>query len=161
MLIMPTLVAALWMNAFGGTAVSQYVDGGYLDVIAAVQAQQPEIALFALLDTLPLAPVISVFGLVLIVVFFVTSSDSGSLVIDTITAGGKLDTPVPQRVFWCIFEKGLVAIALLLAAGLVAAQAATLAAGLPFTLVLVALCYSTWKGLRASTVGRAKSATAP
>ena len=154
MLIMPTLVAALWMNAFGGTAVSQYVDGGYPDVIAAVQAQQPEIALFALLDTLPLAPVISVFGLVLIVVFFVTSSDSGSLVIDTITAGGKLDTPVPQRVFWCIFE-GLVAIALLLGGGLVAAQAATLAAGLPFTLVLVALCYSTWKGLRASTAGRA------
>ena len=128
MLIRPTLVAALSMNAFGGTAVSQYVDGGYPDVIAAVQAQQPEIALFALLDTLPLAPVMSVFGLVLVVVFFVTSSDSGSLVIDTITAGGKLDTPVPQRVFWCIFE-GLVAIALLLGGGLVAAQAATLAVG--------------------------------
>ena len=154
MLIMPTLVAALWMNAFGGTAVSQYVDGGYPDVIAAVQAQQPEIALFALLDTLPLAPVMSVFGLVLVVVFFVTSSDSGSLVIDTITAGGKLDTPVPQRVFWCIFE-GLVAIALLLGGGLVAAQAATLAAGLPFALVLVALCCSTWKGLRATQTGRA------
>ena len=155
MLIMPTLVAALWMNAFGGTAVSQYVDGGHPDVIAAVQAQRPEIALFALLDTLPLAPVMSVFGLVLIVVFFVTSSDSGSLVIDTITAGGKLDTPVPQRVFWCIFE-GLVAIALLLGGGLVAAQAATLAVGLPVALVLVALCYSTWKGLRATQTGRAR-----
>ena len=89
MLIIPTLVAALWMNAFGGTAVSQYVDRGYPNVIAAVQAQQPEIALFALLETLPLANVTSVIGLVLIVVFFVTSSDSGSLVIDTITAGGK------------------------------------------------------------------------
>ena len=142
------------MNAFGGTAVSQYVEGGYPDVIAAVQAQQPEIALFALLDTLPLANVTSVLGLVLIVVFFVTSSDSGSLVIDTITAGGKLDAPVAQRVFWCVLE-GLVAIALLLGGGLVAAQAATLAAGLPFAVVLVALCYSTWKGLRASTAGRA------
>ena len=154
MLIIPTLVAALWMNAFGGTAVSQYVDRGYPDVIAAVQAQQPEIALFALLDTLPLANVTSVIGLVLIVVFFVTSSDSGSLVIDTITAGGKLDAPVAQRVFWCAFE-GLVAIALLLGGGLVAAQAATLAAGLPFALVLVALCYSTWKGLRATQTGQA------
>ena len=96
----------------------------------------------------------SVFGLVLVVVFFVTSSDSGSLVIDTITAGGKLDTPVPQRVFWCIFE-GLVAIARLLGGGLVAAQAATLAVGLPVALVLVAMCYSTWKGLRASTAGTA------
>ena len=154
MLIIPTLVAALWMNAFGGTAVSQYVDRGYPDVIAAVQAQQPEIALFALLETLPLANVTSVIGLVLIVVFFVTSSDSGSLVIDTITASGKLDAPVAQRVFWCVLE-GLVAIALLLGGGLVAAQAATLAAGLPFAVVLVALCYSTWKGLRASTAGRA------
>ena len=154
MLIIPTLIVALWMNAFGGTAVSQYVDRGHLDVIAAVQAQQPEIALFALLETLPLANVTSFIGLVLIVVFFVTSSDSGSLVIDTITAGGKLDAPVAQRVFWCVFE-GLVAIALLLGGGLVAAQAATLAAGLPFALVLVALCYSTWKGLRATQTGRA------
>ena len=154
MLIIPTLIVALWMNAFGGTAVSQYVDRGHLDVIAAVQAQQPEIALFALLETLPLANVTSFIGLVLIVVFFVTSSDSGSLVIDTITAGGKLDAPVAQRVFWCVFE-GLVAVALLLGGGLVAAQAATLAAGLPLALVLVALCYSTWKGLRATQTGRA------
>ena len=155
MLLIPTLLIALWMNAFGGTAVSQYIDGGYPDVIAAVQAQQPEIALFALLETLPLANVTSVIGLVLIVVFFVTSSDSGSLVIDTITAGGKLDSPVAQRVFWCVLE-GLVAIALLLGGGLVAAQAATLAAGLPFAVVLVALCYSPWKGLRASTAGRGR-----
>ena len=149
MLIIPTLTIAIWMNAFGGTAVSQYVDRGHLDVIAAVQAQQPEIALFALLETLPLANVTAVIGLVLIVVFFVTSSDSGSLVIDTITAGGKLDAPVAQRVFWCVFE-GLVTVALLLGGGLVAAQAAITAAGLPFALVLIALCYSTWKGLRAT-----------
>ena len=153
MLIIPTLVAAIWMNAFGGTAVSQYVDHGHPEVIAAVQAQQPEIALFTMLETLPLANITSFLGIVLIVVFFVTSSDSGSLVIDTITAGGKLDAPVAQRVFWCVLE-GIVAIALLLGGGLVAAQAATLATGLPFALVLVAMCYSTWKGLRASTVGR-------
>ena len=108
------------------------------------------IALFALLETLPLATVSSFLGLVLVVVFFVTSSDSGSLVIDTITAGGKLDTPIAQRAFWCIFE-GFVAIALLLGGGLVAAQAAILATGLPLALVLAAMCYSTWQGLRAST----------
>ena len=106
-----------------------------------------------LLETLPLVNVTSFIGLVLVVVFFVTSSDSGSLVIDTITAGGKLDTPVVQRVFWCVLE-GLVAIALLLGGGLVAAQAATLAAGLPFVLVLLAMCYSIWKGLREATAGR-------
>ena len=155
MLVIPTLTATIWMNAFGGTALSQYVDRGHPDVIAAVQAQQPEMALFALLETLPLATVTSFIGLVLVVVFFVTSSDSGSLVIDTITAGGKLDAPVVQRVFWCVFE-GLIAIVLLLGGGLVAAQAATLATALPFALVLVAMCYSTWKGLRASTAGRVR-----
>ena len=82
-LIVPTLIAAIWMNAFGGTAVSQYLDRGHPDVIAAVQAQQPEIALFAMLETLPLANLTSFIGIVLVVVFFVTSSDSGSLVIDT------------------------------------------------------------------------------
>ncbi len=153
MLVIPTLTVTIWMNAFGGTAVSQYVDRGHSAVIAAVQAQQPELALFALLETMPFATVTSFIGLVLVVVFFVTSSDSGSLVIDTITAGGKLDAPVVQRAFWCVFE-GLTAIALLLGGGLVAAQAATIAAGLPFALVLVAMCYSTWKGLRASTAGR-------
>ena len=83
-----------------------------------------------MLETLPLANITSFLGIVLIVVFFVTSSDSGSLVIDTITAGGKLDAPVAQRVFWCVLE-GIVAIALLLGGGLVAAQAATLATGPP------------------------------
>ena len=155
MLIVPTTMIAVWMNAFGGTALSQYLDSGHRDVIAAVQAQQPEIALFMLLETLPLVNVTSFIGLVLVVVFFVTSSDSGSLVIDTITAGGKLDAPVVQRVFWCVLE-GLVAIALLLGGGLVAAQAATLAAGLPFVLVLVALCCSIWKGLRETTRGKGR-----
>jgi BCCT family betaine/carnitine transporter len=57
-----------------------------------------------MLESLPLASITSFIGIVLVIVFFVTSSDSGSLVIDTITAGGKVDAPVPQRVFWCTFE---------------------------------------------------------
>ena len=75
-----------------------------------------------------------------------TSSDTGSLVIDTITAGGKVDAPKPQRVFWCIFE-GLVAIALLLGSGLGALQAAAISTGLPFALGLSVTCYSLIKGL--------------
>ena len=73
-------------------------------------------------------------ALVLIVIFFVTSSDSGSLVIDTITAGGKMDAPVSQRIFWCTLE-GLVAIALLLGGGLSALQGAAVSTGIPFTFV--------------------------
>ena len=154
-LILPTLIIAIWMNAFGGTAVRHYLDHGHPDVIAAVQAQQPELALFALLETLPLVNITSFIGVVLAMVFFVTSSDSGSLVIDTITAGGKLDAPVVQRIFWCVFE-GLVAIALLLGGGLISAQATTLAAGLPFVLVLAAVGCSAWKGLRASVADKAR-----
>ncbi len=83
----------------------------------------------------------------LVIVFFVTSSDSGSLVIDTNTAGGKVDAPVAQRIFWCTFE-GLVAIALLLGGGLASLQAAAIATGFPFAIVLVAMVYSTYRGLR-------------
>ena len=148
MLVVPMLVSALWMNVFGATALSHYLDGGQTAVVEAVQAQQPELALFRMLEVLPLAGVSSGIAIVLVIVFFVTSSDSGSLVIDTITAGGKLDAPVAQRVFWCAFE-GIVAITLLLGGGLVALQTAALATGFPFALVLIAMCYSIWKGLRA------------
>ena len=149
MLVVPMLVSALWMNVFGATAISNYLDGGDTAVVEAVQAQQPELALFRMLEALPFAGVTSIIGIVLVVIFFVTSSDSGSLVIDTITAGGKLDAPVAQRVFWCAFE-GVVAITLLVSGGLVALQTAALMTGFPFALVLLGMCYSTWKGLRAA-----------
>ncbi len=99
----------------------------------------PPLSLFAMLEGLPLAAITSTIGIVLVIVFFVTSSDSGSLVIDTITAGGKVDAPVSQRVFWCTFE-GLVAIALLLGGGLVSLQAMVISTGLPFTVILLAIC---------------------
>jgi BCCT family betaine/carnitine transporter len=94
-----------------------------------------------------LATITSTIGIILVVVFFVTSSDSGSLVIDTITAGGKVDAPVPQRVFWCIFE-GAVAIVLLIGGGLAALQSAVISTGLPFTLVLLVMCWAIFRGLQ-------------
>lgn len=93
-----------------------------------------------------LAANIFVVFCLLLIVFFVTSSDSGSLVIDTITAGGKIDAPVPQRVFWCTFE-GLVAIALLIGGGLTSLQAMVISTGLPFTIVLLLMCWAILKGL--------------
>ncbi|MCP4825191.1 MAG: BCCT family transporter, partial [Shimia sp.] len=94
----------------------------------------------------PLTGVLSFIGIVLVVVFFVTSSDSGSLVIDTITAGGKTDAPTAQRVFWCIIE-GAIAIALLLGGGLGALQAASIATGFPFAVVLMLMVVSVTIGL--------------
>ena len=149
MLVVPVLLSALWMNAFGATALSLHLGDGHTGVVEAVLAQQPELALFRMLEVLPLSNVTSFIGIVLVIVFFVTSSDSGSLVIDTITAGGKLDAPIPQRVFWCAFE-GIVAITLLLGGGLVALQTAALVTGFPFALVMIAMCYAVWKGLRAA-----------
>jgi BCCT family betaine/carnitine transporter len=146
-LVIPTIGCALWMNAFGGVAISQYVNQGYTGVTDLVSNWTPELSLFAMLEPLPLTGVTSFVGIVLVIVFFVTSSDSGSLVIDTITAGGKMNAPVAQRAFWAILE-GLVAIALLLGGGLAALQAAAIATGLPFALVLLAICVSTYMGLR-------------
>jgi BCCT family betaine/carnitine transporter len=141
-LLIPSTVSVLWMTAFGGTAISQVVNDGYEAVVSAPL----ELQLFTMLNALPLASISSFIGIVLVIVFFVTSSDSGSLVIDTITAGGKIDAPVPQRVFWAAFE-GLVAIALLLGGGLTALQAMAVSTGFPFTIVLLLACYAVVKGL--------------
>ncbi|OPX55441.1 betaine/carnitine transporter, BCCT family [Oceanospirillum multiglobuliferum] len=141
-LLIPSLACVLWMTAFGGTAISQLVNDGYQ---AVSQADLP-IKLFMMLDTLPLSEITSLIAIVLVIVFFVTSSDSGSLVIDAISAGGKVDSPKPQRVFWCTFE-GLVAIALILGGGLTALQAMAVSTGFPFTIVLLVACVSVLKGL--------------
>jgi BCCT family betaine/carnitine transporter len=142
-LLIPSLVCVLWMSVFGGTAIHQVLADGY----TAAQDAPLELKLFKMLDELPLTAITSFIGIILVIVFFVTSSDSGSLVIDTITAGGKVDAPVPQRVFWCIFE-GAVAIVLLLSAGgLQSLQSMVISTGLPFTIVLLLMCWAIWRGL--------------
>ncbi|WP_146587820.1 BCCT family transporter [Puniceibacterium confluentis] len=144
-LLIPSLVCVLWMSVFGGTALHQVIADGY----TVAQDAPLELQLFKMLDGLPLAGITSFIGIILVIVFFVTSSDSGSLVIDTITAGGKVDAPVPQRVFWCIFE-GAVAIVLLLSAGgLKSLQSMVISTGLPFTIVLLVMCWAIYKGLQA------------
>ncbi|SIN97261.1 BCCT family transporter [Vannielia litorea] len=147
-LIIPSLVCVFWMAVFGGAAINDMVANPDASLVKAqvIDAYKPELSLFAMLQGLPWTAVTSTVGIVLVIVFFVTSSDSGSLVIDTITAGGKVDAPVPQRVFWCTFE-GLVAIALLLGGGLGALQAMVISTGLPFTIVLLLMCFAIIKGL--------------
>lgn len=141
-LLVPSLVSVLWMTAFGGTAINQLLVDGF----TGAQDAGLELKLFSMLGEMPLTGITSFIGIVLVVVFFITSSDSGSLVIDTITAGGKVNAPVPQRVFWASIE-GVIAIALLLGGGLVALQAMAVSTGLPFTIVLLVGCISIVKGL--------------
>ncbi|EKE70435.1 MULTISPECIES: BCCT family transporter [Roseobacteraceae] len=142
-LLVPSLVCVAWMSVFGGSAISQVVRDGYTAVAEAALPLQ----LFTMLDAMPWTSITSFIGIILVIVFFVTSSDSGSLVIDTIAAGGKVDAPVPQRVFWCLFE-GIVAIVLLLSAGgLGTLQSMVISTGLPFTVVLLVMCVAIWRGL--------------
>ena len=143
-LLIPSLVCILWMSVFGGVAIQQVVQDGYT---TAQDAELPR-QLFAMLNALPLAGITSAIGIVLVIVFFVTSSDSGSLVIDTITAGGKVDAPVPQRVFWCIFEGAIAIVLLLSIGGLQSLQSMVISTGLPFAVVLLFMCYAIYRGLR-------------
>ncbi|MEM8662664.1 MAG: BCCT family transporter [Pseudomonadota bacterium] len=154
-ILVPTIVSIIWMSTFGGAAIEQVIGQGNQSVADAAQ----EVKLFLMLQEYPLTQIASFIGIVLVIVFFVTSSDSGSLVIDTITAGGKIDAPVAQRVFWCTFE-GVVAIVLLLGGGLTALQAAAVATGVPFAFILLAMMVSTFIGLMAERAAN-KSARLP
>lgn len=141
-LVIPTLVSVVWMSSFGETALHQLAQGYQGARDAALELQ-----LFAMLDQLPLSSLTSLVGIVLVMVFFITSSDSGSLVIDSITSGGKVSSPKTQRVFWVVIE-GAIAIALLLGGGLTALQAAVLITGVPFMFVVLISGYSAYQGLR-------------
>ena len=149
-LLLPTLLCLIWFSAFGGTAIHQFLTDGYTGVTEKVETYTYPIALFEMFAGLPWTLLLSCVAMTLTIIFFVTSSDSGSLIIDIIAAGGKVDAPVPQRVFWCTVE-GLVAIALLLGGGLKALQAASLATGFPFAIVLLGMGVCVWIGLRSES----------
>jgi choline/glycine/proline betaine transport protein len=144
-MILPTLLSFLWMSTLGGSAL-HLESMGIADIATTVE-ENVSTALFVMLENFPLTQVTSFIGVILVTIFFVTSSDSGSLVVDHLTSGGKLDSPVPQRIFWAVME-GLVAAALLLGGGLTALQSASIATGLPFTLILIIMVYSLYRGLQ-------------
>ena len=145
-LIVPTVVTVVWMSAFGGNGLDQAADGiGDL----ADGVSDSTLALFQMLSQLPLTGITSFLAICLVLVFFVTSSDSGSLVIDSITSGGKTDAPVNQRIFWATAE-GVIAAVLLVVGGnaaLEALSAGAVSVGLPFTILLLIMCVSLTRGL--------------
>ncbi|MGM0377322.1 MAG: BCCT family transporter, partial [Bacteroidota bacterium] len=144
-LIVPTLITFLWLSAFGGSAIFLELNS-LADIATAVQ-ENVATSLYILLEEYPLASITSLVGVLLVTSFFVTSSDSGSLVVDSLTAGGKLDAPVPQRVFWALTE-GAIAAVLLIGGGLSALQTAAIITGLPFAIILIILMFSLLRGLR-------------
>ena len=156
-LLAPTLVSFAWFTIFGNSALE--TEG----VVDEVMELGTDVGMFALIDNLGvpggLATVLSILVIFVVVVFFVTSSDSGSFVIDMLTSGGDLHPAVQTRVFWAITE-GAVAAALLLAggtAGLEGLQAGAVAAGFPFAIVLVFATWSLLRGLRAEVPRASRS----
>ncbi|TEW56057.1 BCCT family transporter [Psychromonas sp. RZ22] len=147
-LIIPTSVTVIWMSVFGGNAIDQIVN--HVGILGDKGLTSVPLAMFEMFDALPFGSILSVLAIVLVLVFFITSSDSGSLVIDSITAGGKVDAPVPQRIFWASIE-GAIAVALLWVGGIhaiEALQAAAISTALPFTIILLIMCVSLLMGMR-------------
>ncbi|MGM0855562.1 MAG: BCCT family transporter [Pseudomonadota bacterium] len=147
-LLVPSLFIFVWMGVFGSTALDQLYANPASSLVKeyVIDNYRPELSLFGMLNELPLTGLMSTLGIILALIFFVTSSDSGSLVIDTITAGGKIDAPRPQRMFWAVVE-GLIAIVLLIGGGLTALQAGVTATAIPFSIVMMLMCYSIIKAL--------------
>ncbi|OCH08462.1 BCCT transporter [Aliivibrio fischeri] len=153
-LIVPTLFTVLWMSIFGGVAIDQVVNN--IGTLGSKGLTDVSLAMFEMFDALPMGNILSMIAVVLVLVFFITSSDSGSLVIDSITAGGKVDAPMPQRVFWAFME-GAIAVALLWVGGteaIQALQAGAISTALPFTLILLAMCVSLVMGMRTEKYNR-------
>ncbi len=147
-LIVPTVVTILWMSVFGGVAIDQVANN--IGQLGSDGLKDITLAMFQMFDALPMGSILSIIAIVLVMVFFITSSDSGSLVIDSITAGGKVDAPVPQRIFWATIE-GAIAAALLWIGGteaIQALQAGAISMALPFTVILLIMCISLLMGMR-------------
>ncbi len=152
-MFVPTGVTFVWLTVFGNTALFAQLNG-VVDLADIINAQgNLPVALFAMLETLPWSTISASIAVILVITFFVTSSDSGSLVIDMITSGGNPEPPVWQRVFWAVTEGAVAAVLLVVGgrAGLDALRAASIATALPFTLVLLFICWGLYRGLRSET----------
>jgi len=149
-LLVPVLFTFLWMTVFGNTAIDLDMTGAA--PIAQTVANNLPVALFETLAALPFATIASLIATLLVITFFITSADSGALVIDMITSGGAENPPVWQRIFWAICA-GVIAAVLLVAGGLEALQAAVITSALPFTVIMVFICYGLFRALQAERRG--------
>lgn len=152
-LVVPSLLTFFWITAFGTSALDMILNGN--ETIATAVDNDVATALFIFFEDFPFTIALNVIGIILIIGFFVTSSDSGSLVIDSLTSGGKIEAPVGQRIFWAITE-GTVAAVLLIGGGLGALQTASIATGLPFAIILLIMCYSLYRGLKEEVAKKEK-----
>lgn len=145
-LFVPAGFTLLWMTVFGNSAIDLIINKHATELASVVQSDV-SLALFNFLEHFPLSSVLSFLAMAMVVVFFVTSADSGAMVVDTLASGGAKHTPVWQRVFWAGLM-GVVAIVLLLAGGLSALQTVTIASALPFSVILLVSMWGLLKALK-------------
>ena len=151
-LFVPTGFTLFWMTVFGNSAIDLIMNQGK-DMLATAVSEDVAISLFAFLENFPMAGVLSFIGTCMVIVFFVTSCDSGSMVVDMLCSNGSDNTPLWQRIFWASSE-GIVAAILLLVGGLGALQTMTIASALPFAVVILIATYGLLKALRVDMVKR-------
>ncbi len=151
-LLVPSGFTLFWMTTFGDTSIFYILAEGMTDFGEIVQNDVTQ-ALFVFLEYMPLSTITSVVALLMVIIFFVTSADSGALVLDLLSSKDNAPSPVWQRIFWSSLT-GVVAIALLLADGLQALQTATIASALPFSVILLLAIYGLIKALRTEATKR-------
>lgn len=147
-LLVPSIVSFLWFAVMGGTAINMAFEDGNGGLFDPDEGIVSEEVLFNMLSNLPMSGILSAIAVLLVAVFFITSSDSGSLVVDMLASGGETDPPKWSRVMWAVLE-GLVAISLLLAGGLTALQTGSILTALPVSVVIIGMCISLYKALSA------------
>lgn len=145
-MLIPTVFTLLWMTIFGNSAID-LVHNQNVVALGEMVSQNSSVALFVFLENFPLSTLLSFFSVLMIVIFFVTSCDSGAMVVDMLCSHGSNNTPLWQRVYWAV-GIGVVAAILLLAGGLNALQTMTIASALPFTIVLLLAIVGLIKALR-------------
>jgi choline/glycine/proline betaine transport protein len=145
-MLIPTVFTLLWMTIFGNSAIDLVHNQGIAS-LGEMVSQDSSVALFVFLENFPFTVVLSSISVLMIVIFFVTSCDSGAMVVDMLCSHGKNDTPLWQRVYWAV-GIGVVAAILLLVGGLNALQTMTIASALPFAIVLLLAIIGLIKALR-------------
>ena len=158
-MLVPCGFTLIWMGVFGNSAIELILHNGATQLGDAVQENQ-SVALFSFLEYLPMTSILSGISLLMVVVFFVTSADSGAMVLNMLCANGRDDTPAPQRIFWTVLI-ALIAIALLLAGGLSSLQTAAIASALPFSVALLGAIWGFGRALRTDVTKRLTQTVTP
>lgn len=151
-MLVPATITLLWMTVFGNSAIHMILDQG-LTSLGEVVSKDQSLALFQFLEQFPFSEAFSLVAIIMVIVFFVTSADSGAMVVNMLSSHGRDDTPLWQRVFWSGII-GVVAIALLLAGGLSSLQTATIASALPFSAIILVAIYGLITALRKESAKR-------